>query len=217
MAALKPLATLSTAPSRKRAAALLAPVVVVIAGPNGAGKTTYAEALLGALGIREFVNADRIAQGLSGMNTASVGIAAGRIMIERLRMLARQRVSFGFETTLSSRSFAPFLQRLRQEGYAVRIFYVMLPTANEALFRVRRRVRQGGHGLEADVVKRRFGRSARNFLELYLPLAQSWAVSENPRDGNPIEVARGAQGSSIIISDEQRWLKLHRIATNARS
>jgi predicted ABC-type ATPase len=77
--------------------------------------------------------------------------------------------------------------------------------------------RQGGHGLEADVVKRRFGRSARNFLELYLPLARSWAVSENPRGGDPIEVASGAQGSSIIISDEQRWLKLHRIATNARS
>jgi predicted ABC-type ATPase len=46
----------------------------VIAGPNGAGKTTYAEEILKALGIKEFVNAERIAQGLSGFNTESVAL-----------------------------------------------------------------------------------------------------------------------------------------------
>ena len=43
------------------------PSVVVLAGPNGAGKTTLAPALLrGALSVDQFVNADVIAQGLSG-------------------------------------------------------------------------------------------------------------------------------------------------------
>ena len=42
------------------------PRVVIFAGPNGAGKSTHADAILAALGIETFVNADYIARGLSG-------------------------------------------------------------------------------------------------------------------------------------------------------
>ena len=43
------------------------PNVIVLAGPNGSGKSTAAPALLkGTLGVTEFVNADVIAQALSG-------------------------------------------------------------------------------------------------------------------------------------------------------
>ena len=68
------------------------PLVVVIAGPNGAGKSTMAPSLLqGALAVGEFVNADTIAQGLSAFRPASVGLSAGRVMLARLKSLARAR------------------------------------------------------------------------------------------------------------------------------
>ena len=86
------------------------PIVVVLAGPNGAGKSTDAPALLqGTLGVTEFVNADDIARRLSGFDVERVALPAGRVMLARLRELTRQRVSFAFETTLASRSFAPWL------------------------------------------------------------------------------------------------------------
>jgi len=76
------------------------PSVVVLAGSNGAGKSTVAPALLhGALTVDEFVNADVIASGLSAFDPESAAIAAGRVMLGRLRELAEQRVSFAFETT----------------------------------------------------------------------------------------------------------------------
>src|SRR5947209_12450668 len=46
-----------------------------------------------------------------------VAIAAGRVMLVRLEELASQRVSFGFETTLASRSFAPWLRMRQADGY----------------------------------------------------------------------------------------------------
>src|SRR5438270_6361642 len=96
------------------------PAIVVVAGPNGAGKTTAAPFLLrDALGVREYVNADPIAAGLSAFAPESVGVAAGRVMLARINDLARQRISFGFETTLASRSFAPWLKRRLADGYAV--------------------------------------------------------------------------------------------------
>jgi predicted ABC-type ATPase len=42
--------------------------IVIIGGPKGAGKTTAAPVIVPKeLGIREFVNADEIARGLSAM------------------------------------------------------------------------------------------------------------------------------------------------------
>ena len=91
----------------------LRPSIVVLAGPNGAGKSTVAPALLhGALAVNEFVNADVIAGGLSAFNPESVAIGAGRVMLARLHELANQRASFAFETTLASRSLAPWLRQL---------------------------------------------------------------------------------------------------------
>jgi len=61
------------------------PQVIVIAGPNGAGKTTLAPFLLrDKLGVLDYVNADPIAQGLSGFDPASVALQAGRMMLNRL-------------------------------------------------------------------------------------------------------------------------------------
>ena len=48
-----------------------APRALVFAGPNGAGKSTHADAILAALGIETFVNADYIARGLSGHSSAT--------------------------------------------------------------------------------------------------------------------------------------------------
>jgi predicted ABC-type ATPase len=81
----------------------LHPSVMILARPNGAGKSTAAPALLhGTLAVNEFVNADVIARGLSRADPDSAAIAAGRVMLMRLRELADQRVSFASETTLAS-------------------------------------------------------------------------------------------------------------------
>jgi len=54
----------------------------MIGGPNGAGKTTAARRLVPkGLGIREFVNADEIARGLSPFNPEGSARAAGRLML----------------------------------------------------------------------------------------------------------------------------------------
>ena len=191
-----------------------APQVIVIAGPNGAGKTTYAEALLEALNVEHFVNADRIAQGLSGLRPESVALSAGRIMLERLRQLADERQSFGFETTLSSRSFATFLRRLATVGYHVHIFYLMLPSAAESLRRVKRRVKMGGHDIPPEVIFRRFSRSARNLFTLYIPLANSWKISENTQWAVPPQLIAGGAKEVLEIRDEIKWQLLQHIATN---
>lgn len=94
------------------------PVVIVIGGPNGAGKTTSAHRLLPEeLHVRAFVNADVIASGLSAFDPEGAAVEAGRIMLRRIKELGAQQKDFSFETTLASRTFAPFLRGLQSEGY----------------------------------------------------------------------------------------------------
>ena len=131
--------------------------VIVVAGPNGAGKTTAAPQLLrDALAVTEFVNADTIAGGLSAFRPESVSFAAGRIMLARVQELARAGASFAFETTLASRSFAPWLAALRRDGYRIDLLYLWLESADLAVSRVATRVLMGGHDV---VVREELGKA----------------------------------------------------------
>lgn len=103
--------------------------IVVLSGPNGAGKTTAAQVLVPQkLGIREFVNADEIARGLSPFNAAGAAVTAGRLMIERMRSLVRDGRSFAFETTCSGRAHVSLLRRCKTEGWRVTLLYLWLPS-----------------------------------------------------------------------------------------
>src|ERR1700741_5094864 len=93
------------------------PRLVVIAGPNGAGKSTMSRSIVrDQLGILDFVNADAIAIGLSAFDPERAALAAGRVMLRRLHELADSRADFAFETTLASKSFAPWNAGLRGQG-----------------------------------------------------------------------------------------------------
>lgn len=190
------------------------PRIVIFAGPNGAGKSTHADAILAALGIETFVNADYIARGLSGRNTEAVAFEAGRIMLKRLRQLSDVGADFAFESTLSSRTFAPFLRRLKALGYAVVIYYFSLSNAQLAIRRVKLRVALGGHHVPADVVRRQFGRSLRNFFELYAPLANEWALFDNLASPQALPVATQF-ATQLTVTEPKTWRKLQKINQEA--
>jgi hypothetical protein len=71
---------------------------------------TRVSLLVDVLGVSEFVDADVLARSLPRSEAAAV--TAGRAVLRRLDELAAARQSFGFETTLASRSFAPRIRRL---------------------------------------------------------------------------------------------------------
>lgn len=183
------------------------PNIVVIAGPNGSGKSTAAPALLDSvLGVTEFVNADVIAHGLSAFKPEGAALAAGRIMLARLKELAAARESFAFETTLASRTFAPWIRSLVASGYNFHLVFLWLPSSEFAIARVAQRVRMGGHHVPEDVVRRRYAKGIENFFSLYEPLATTWRVYDNDVDAaGPQLIAVGSGIIEEIVVDEAKW------------
>jgi predicted ABC-type ATPase len=199
-----------SAPVKSGASPRRFPRVVIFAGPNGAGKSTHADAIVAALGIKTFVNADYIARGLSGRNADAAAMQAGRIMLTRLKEMAAAKQDFAFESTLSSRSFAPFLRQLKTQGYQVAIYYFSLTSASLATRRVKLRVAMGGHDVPEDTVRRRFGRSLRNFNSLYMPLADRWVMFDNSIAGKATPIAM-QDGGDLQIKESKPWLKLQKL------
>lgn len=182
------------------------PHISIIAGPNGAGKSTCGPSVLQKhFNIFEFVNADTIATGLSAFRPEDVAIEASRIMLKRIKTLASKNANFAFETTLASRSFAPWLQKIKKQGYQFTLVYFWLHTPNLAIDRVAERVRLGGHSVPDDIIKRRYRKSIRNFFELYQPIADNWGIFDNSYHNNPNMIAEGNLLSNIRIYNEQQW------------
>ncbi len=152
------------------------PNFVIIAGPNGSGKSTAAPELIREqFGVMQYVNADVIAQGLSGFSPESVALQAGSLMLERIEDLSVARQDFAIETTLASRSFAPRIRRMTGEGYRSHLVFLWLPSPELAIERVSLRVLRGGHSIPPETIVRRYHRGLVN-LSLYLPLMHTWRV-----------------------------------------
>jgi predicted ABC-type ATPase len=182
--------------------------IVVVGGPNGAGKTSWAaKHLPTTLNIREFVNADEIARGLSPFDPDSSIVAAGRVMLDRLDMLAKVGDNFAFETTCASHRHPRFLKSCRALGYQFMLVFLWLPSAEVAVARVARRVRQGGHRIPDEVVVRRYSAGLRNMRHLYLPLADSAFIYDNS-DGGGALIAERQGAAPLTIHDSNRWSRI---------
>jgi predicted ABC-type ATPase len=154
--------------------------IIIIAGPNGAGKTTFARSFLPQEAqCPRFINADLIAAGLSPFAPEAAARKAGRLMIEEIEDCVRRGESFAFETTLSGRGYLPRIRQWRERGYPVSLFFLCLPNAETAIARVAERVKQGGHHVPEDVIRRRFAAGLRNFHEAYKSAVDAWALFDN--------------------------------------
>jgi predicted ABC-type ATPase len=181
------------------------PSLYIIAGCNGAGKTTASFTILPEiLKVKEFVNADSIAAGLSPFNVDSVAFEAGRIMLQRIQYLMEAKEDFAFETTLSTRSYVSLIKKAKLKSYKITLLYFWLHSPDFAKQRVAKRVSKGGHNIPDEVVERRYYRGISNLLNLYVPIVDNWAVIDN-MDVEPNIIARGSTKDDKMILNSELW------------
>ena len=154
--------------------------IIIIAGPNGAGKTTFARSFLPAeANLPRFINADLIAAGLAPFTPETAAVKAGRLMLQEIEECTRRRESFAFETTLSGLGYLRQIRHWRDLGYRVSLYFLKLPDAETAIARVASRVRQGGHNIPAQIIRRRFAAGWENFQAHYRDLVDVWVLYDN--------------------------------------
>lgn len=181
----------------------------VIAGCNGAGKTTASYTILPEiLHCKEFVNADEIARGLSPFQPEKAGIEAGRLMLRRIKTLLESDENFAFETTLATKSYVNLIKRAKESGYQITLLFLWLHSPDLAVSRVENRVKEGGHNIPENVIRRRYMSGLKNFFKLYLPVIDNWLFVNN--SGEAYEIIAEGSFEEVSINNEQLWNQIKR-------
>lgn len=179
----------------------------IIAGCNGAGKTTASKRFLPTiLDCHQWVNADEIAYGLSPLAPQSVAFLAGRLMLERIQELLSQDETFAIETTLSTRAYRNLVLQAQAKGYQVELVFFYLPSPEMAIRRIAHRVKNGGHHVPDDVVKRRYYRGLKNLKEIFMPIVDHWEIYRY-EDNAYILLSSGNKGDSYDLSDNMNMME----------
>lgn len=177
----------------------------IISGCNGAGKTTASYTLLPEVfQCKEFVNADEIAKGLSPFNPEGVAIDAGKVMLQRITDLLAREETFAIETTLASRTLNTLVEKAQANGYNVKLIFFWLNSTQLAVRRVAQRVKEGGHNIPENVIKRRYVAGIKNLFKIFIPIVDSWLIADNsavPR----ILIAEGGIDIDTVIYDKERY------------
>lgn len=100
-------------------------------------------------------------------------------MLQEMDRHFAARHSFAFETTLSGRAYLARIKQWQAAGYSVKLIFLKLDSAEEAIARVAQRVRQGGHHIPEAVIRRRFDAGLHNFRHYYALAVNSWALYDN--------------------------------------
>ena len=141
------------------------PVMCIVAGPNGSGKTTTTEQLLknewGADSL--YINPDNIAKDIYGdWNSAEAVLKAAQKATEQRYECLKNGTDFVFETVFSSAEKMDFIQKAKDAGFFIRIFYVCTESPLININRIAQRYLNGGHEVPISKTISRYYSSLKN-------------------------------------------------------
>jgi len=177
--------------------------IYVIAGVNGAGKSSIGGAAFRSFG-GDYYNPDEAARQLIAADPKllldDANVAAWQQGVGLLRRAIAERLDFAFETTLGGNTIARLLAEAAAQGVAIYVWYAGLSSPELHLRRVRARVRQGGHDVPEDAIRRRYERSRLNLVAL-LPLLTALRMYDNSMEADP---AGGATPVPVLVLHIER-------------
>lgn len=143
-------------------------IFYLFAGVNGAGKSTLYNTESLDINIKDTVriNTDEIVRKIENWKNDSDQIKAAKIAINLRNNCFQCGKSFNEETTLTGKTILKNIDKAKEQGYELQLFYVGLNSSDIAKERVKNRVEKGGHNIENDVIEKRYYESLKNLKKI---------------------------------------------------
>ena len=152
-------------------------VLYIFAGVNGAGKSTLynSENLDNEIKYSTRINTDEIVRKIGDWKNNSDQIKAAKIAINLRNDCLQHGKSFNEETTLTGKTILKTIDKAKELGYELQLFYIGVNNPEIVKERIRNRVEKGGHNIADEIVEKRYYESLKNlkhvitkFDEIYL-------------------------------------------------
>jgi len=157
------------------------PKLLIVAGPNGSGKTSVTSKILKHTWIEgcEYINPDNIARDVFGdWNSPEAVIKAAKYATEQRENCIASGRSLIFETVLSAPDKLTFVEKAKEAGYFIRLFFIGTDNPQINASRVARRVMNGGHDVPIPKIVNRYYKSIAN-CSLLAPIVDRVYVYDN--------------------------------------
>jgi len=173
------------------------PKLVIIAGPNGSGKTSVTGKILEHEWIEGclYINPDNIARDEFGdWNSPEAVMKAAKRAEELRENCLSNRQGILFETVLSADDKLSFIQRAKDAGYFIRLFFVGTdsPIINAA--RIANRVMEGGHDVPISKIISRYSKSIANCAKLSKVVDRLYVYDNSEDFADPKLLFRANEG-----------------------
>jgi len=157
------------------------PRLLIIAGPNGSGKTSVTNKILKHTWIEgcEYINPDNIARDIFGdWNSNESVIKAAQYATAMREECITNGKSLIFETVLSVEDKISFIERAKEKGYFIRLFFIGTDSPQINAARIATRVMKGGHDVPIPKIISRYYKSIAN-CSILVPIVDRLYVYDN--------------------------------------
>ncbi len=97
-------------------------------------------------------------------------------------------------------------------GYRVVLFFLWLPSAGMAVARVANRVKQGGHSVPPDDIRRRYTAGVRNLFRLYRPILDGWWLYN--ASSLPPKLIAAKERDQLTVKQKRLYCRIEQQAEN---
>jgi len=189
------------------------PTLCVVAGPNGSGKTTTTVQLLNNEWAADslYINPDNIAQEIYGdWNSPEAVIKAAERATQLRYDCLEQKCDFVFETVFSSQEKLEFLQKAKEAGFFIRLFYVCTSDPAINVARITQRYLNGGHEVPISKVISRYYKSLINAEEAISFVDRAYVYDNSVDNQLPRLLYRTIDGQLFkqYVEDIPEWASM---------
>ena len=140
----------------------------IFAGVNGAGKSTLYKTNFLNKDIKNSIriNTDEIVYSFGDWKSNIDQIKAGKIAIQLRNKCFLEEKSFNEETTLTGKTILKIINKAKDLGYKIHLYYIGIDNPEIAKERVKNRVARGGHGISPEIIEKRYYESLQNLEKL---------------------------------------------------
>ena len=128
-------------------------IFYLFAGVNGAGKSTLYNLAMINQNIKNTIriNTDEIVREIGDWRNNSDQLKAAKIAINLRNECFLRGKSLNEETTLTGKTILKTIDRVKELGYELQLFYVGVNSPEIAKERIKNRVEKGGHYIENNI------------------------------------------------------------------
>lgn len=140
----------------------------IFAGVNGSGKSTLYKTNFLNQNIKNSIriNTDEIVYSFGDWKNSIDQIKAGKMAIQLRNKCFLEEKSFNEETTLTGKTILKIIDKAKNLGYKIHLYYIGIGNPEIAKERVKNRIARGGHGISSNLIEKRYYESLQNLEKI---------------------------------------------------